>query len=402
MDIKSFINKKFLKDNKLYIFMACLTLLIIVTLAFMSIESKDSNGPGDDSVIMTINGYEIKNSLYRIMLLNEKDLFVYNNFDFESEEEAPEETVESDGIEEIEYNEKVKEFLEGEIDGAKVFDLIRQDTVNSLRKHVYLLQLAKEKGIELSESVIGSVEAEMIKDLKEQGELGDTGDYEEEDIENYFLNTYEVTKQQYLDFLLTQKLKDEVIRIEAKNYVIPDDVILLELGEEYEIKIIRHIDFIYKNDTEKSQKMDTANALLTRIRNGDDMKELVAQYSEDVEKSSNEGIYTLPSSEEQETLINEFEEHEKIFSWVENANKDDCEIINVLNGIYIFKCEDVKLDEEKSKYEKERLKEDRGEDLYEESLLELLKGDKYKPVFIEEVYGSYTRLPGNIMKESVG
>ena len=362
-----------------------LGLIVSVMMLFLVVGCKDGDSPGKTNapsgspentqsseinvtanVIMTINGYEISEDVYKLMLYEEAERF---RLETDPQEELDEE----------EYAEWYAGFFDTEIDGKSVVDIIKERTLTPLKEYAYFMKEVRNKGIVFDSSEIIDIETEEII------LLGD--EYNSDDPDEYFIYKYGVTKRQYLDFSISQRLIEAYLDREGPNQEIGNQQIeeYKELyGDYYAIKTLRSVFLSVKSETELNIKTVIANEVLAKIKQGVDIKALVAEYSED--DSSSEGLFVVSSEE------NDYP-HD-IIEWVMSAKIGDSGIVSSYDGIYIIKCEEVKFDENE-------IKKDIGREIIIDFVEIEINKSEYEPKFDMEVYSKYIKLPGDLMPEGL-
>ncbi len=109
-----------------------------------------------------------------------------------------------------------------------------------------------------------------------------------------------------------------------------------ENSERYDLVTVKHILFRTTNDNnedlseeEKQEKYTLAQEMVDRIKAGEDMAELAAEYTEDPGSVSTGGEYTFGRGE----MVPEFEE------WSYSANIGDIDIVETSFGYHVMRLE---------------------------------------------------------------
>ena len=322
------------------------------------------NNSGDGSVVMTINGFEIKESIYKIIMHEQAEELRRTH--------EPEEI--------IDYEEWFLNFFLNDIDGRNAFELVTEQTQVALREYAYLMKGAQVAGM--------SIASEDIADMKTEALLSIGDEYDPENPNEYFLAKYEVTREQYLDYFVSKKLGEEYIASEALKQDISQQALENEKNEYldyYSTKTMRAIFLAATTVEEVEVKMIKAQELLTQIKNGADMSGLVAEHSED--GSEGDGIFTV-SAENQEYPAT-------ILDWIGMSSVGESGIVVEYDGIYVLKYEAASFSEDADQRAKEKL----GGEMFIVKYTTEARTDEYKPVINEAVFNAITRLPGDLIPD---
>ena len=365
-------------SNLLKIF---LTLIVILSIAVLSgcNNGEPENTPadtgvenpgnvsGDDEIIMTVNGYSIRESIYKIML--------YDAAISLQQENEPDENLSDE-----EYSEWLLNFFFNELNGRMPFNIARDNVIDDIKKYVYLMQEVERTGIKLDDGERADMETGIIISLGDE--------YNPENPDEYFLYKYEVTKQQYMDYIFSLELIDRYIEEQSVKQEISEEKIdeYMELyGNYYSVYTIRSIFLSVSDESELATKMPIAEDLLKRIKDGENMINLVNEFSQD--GGNTDGIFTVSNSE------NEYPY--QILDWVYFSAEGDSGIVTAEDGIYILRCEDIAIADNAE----EEIKRIIGTEIIQENIQNVFEDSKYNPNINEELYNSYKKLPGDLMPE---
>ena len=183
---------------------------------------------------------------------------------------------------------------------GKTFDEIAKEAaIDSLsRLHISAL-IAKERGIELTEEEMTTIETRIDEYLLTKSEevLKEDG-ISLEDVKTIFVNNALGEK------LMNLELQDFIVNQEELTISLQSDASyqqILKYGYDGVLEQVQaqHILIANKNEdgTEKEGALELAQEVLAKVNAGDDFTELVATYSEDPGKVENDGIYTFYQGE---------------------------------------------------------------------------------------------------------
>lgn len=178
-----------------------------------------------------------------------------------------------------------------EINGVSLYELVKDATKESLVLSSLKLQKANEMGIELTED-----DLEYIKE------------YANSDIGNEICEFYEITPEQFMEIntesLIIDSLEKAVYSsLDHSNH----DHLDIEALVPVTMYDVRHILLADSglSDEEKEELKISAEALLERVKNGEDFATLATDYSDDTGSKENGGLY---EDVEKGEFVSEFEE----------------------------------------------------------------------------------------------
>lgn len=205
----------------------------------------------DKTVVLTLGGYNVTKDFYRYLFLNTKQFY--------------------DGGDET--------YWEG-----KDVSIITDDVLKSLKKTYAMFKLADEYKIELT-------------------------DEDDAYIDEYIAQSKEgMTDDEYLSSLdeayMTEELYRFVMEVQQLEYLVYSHIIndengILRFTDDDLTKAVKsdfvrasHILFTYKNDEEKTEAQKDAEAVLEKLKNGEDFEKLKEEYSDDPAlKGNSDGYY---------------------------------------------------------------------------------------------------------------
>ena len=242
-----------MKKIKKILSLALAALALLTTLSACS-GRKKGDPPvytSDKTVVLTLGGYNVTKDFYRYLFLNTKQFY--------------------DGGDET--------YWEG-----KDVSIITDDVLKSLKKTYAMFKLADEYKIELT-------------------------DEDDAYIDEYIAQSKEgMTDDEYLSSLdeayMTEELYRFVMEVQQLEYLVYSHIIndengILRFTDDDLTKAVKsdfvrasHILFTYKNDEEKTEAQKDAEAVLEKLKNGEDFEKLKEEYSDDPAlKGNSDGYY---------------------------------------------------------------------------------------------------------------
>lgn len=326
----------------------------------------------ENDVVMVINGMDITSDLFTIILYEAA-------FNFRNNIEIPE------GLSEEEYDDWVLNFWNKPIDGTMPLDIVKDLAIEDAKKYVCSKIKCKESGFEINDEERTDLETRIMQDIGIE--------YDPDNLDSYFKSTYGVTRDTYLKY----KVDNEIFFLNAveimKDIEIPEKQIedyYNNYKDYFSDRTVRSI-FLSLTDSSgnpveeslRQQKISLANELLIRIKNGEDMTDLVHVYSEDPDKEDNNGLFIIKNDS---VYVEEF------MDWALNANKGDVDIVESSIGLHIVKCEEI------GGYDgaKEEIIEHLRIKKYNEMVEEEIKREEYKPVINKSVFDEIKSVPGDL------
>ncbi len=139
-------------------------------------------------------------------------------------------------------------------------------------------------------------------------------------------------------------------------------------------------------DAQKQEKRKLAEDLLQRIQQGENMQELIRDYSDDSSSIDNEGLYTF-TFVEAEAL-----EYTEVFGeWAFGAGIGDLKMIESQYGFHIVRLEDKKGLKDKKEYIKSAIQAQKLNELYYKQVQEWVRDPQFNLVKNEKVLNRITR-----------
>lgn len=178
-----------------------------------------------------------------------------------------------------------------EINGVSLYELVKDATKDSLVLNSLKLQKANEMGIELTE-----------------GDLEYINEYADSDIGNEICEFYEISPEQFMEINTESLIMDELEKAvynsldhSTHNHLDIDALVPVTMYD------VRHILLADSglSDEEKEALKVSAEALLERVKNGEDFAVLATEYSDDTGSKENGGLY---EDVEEGEFVSEFEE----------------------------------------------------------------------------------------------
>lgn len=355
----------------------CVIMSIMLVFSFVACDDGDTKGNEEtqkpsDAVVMTIHGYDITKSVYTIMLYNAA---VELKMNAEPEEDLTGE----------EYDAWFFNFYNIEIDGKMPFDIVRENVLDDLKEYAYYMQAVEAAGLSMSDADKNDIETNLL--------ISAGDDYDAANPDDYFVYTYGVTKDQYVEYMASQSLIDSYIRTEAaKERVSPEDVsaYLENYRPYYTVWSIQNLYLAATTEDEFTAKDGLGEQLAQRIRDGEDMQSLIAQYSED--GSNGNGMFTVSKDESEYPA--------SILEWVYTAEVNQVGVVRAEDGVYVLKCVTMELEADAN----DEVQLVLGTEQLQARVDAACQSSDYTPVLNDTVYHSFTKLPGDLMmgEDAVG
>ncbi len=348
-------------------------LAVVMLLSFVACDDGGAVDGGETpkpqenggTAVMTIHGYEISESVYTIMLYNAA---VELKMEAEPEEEMTDE----------EYQEWFFNFYNIEIDGKMPFEIARENVLDDLREYAYYMQAVQAAGLTMSEADRNDIETNVLITVGEE--------YDPENPDDYFIYTCGVTKDQYVDYLVNLALIDIYINDMATKETISQDAIDTYLDtyrSHYMVWSVQNIYLEASTEDAFTTKQALGESLAQRIENGEDMANLVKQYSED--GGEGDGIFTVSKDE--------WNYPYSILDWVYASAVGDVGVVRAEDGIYVLKCVTMDVEADATTEIQYVL----GVEQLRERVTTTCQGEDYAPQLNASVYNAFTKLPGDLM-----
>ncbi len=267
--------------------------LIITISAFTGCSGRKEGYPPvwtpDKRVVMTVGVYNVTYDFYRYLFLNTKDFFDNGDESFWQKEENN-------------------------------VDLVKDYVFDSIKDTYGMFTLADKYDITLSDDDKANIES-YIESSKE----GMTDEEFEKSLEEAYM-----TKELYKFVLEVQQLEYlvyEHIINESSGILKFDDTSLMKAIDEDFVRAT-HILLTFKNEEESNTKLETANQILKKLKNGEDFETLKEQYSEDTDLKNNTDGYYFTHGE----FENEFE-----YAAFELKEGEISEVVTTEVGYHIIK-----------------------------------------------------------------
>lgn len=222
-------------------------------------------------------------------------------------------------------------FWRAAVGASTRLELLKEQVVKDITDRKIALILAKESGFTLTtqeEDEQNAVFENMKRQYKDSGS----------DIDDYLVSTYGISFRMYRAIAGEKKIADTFKASFLNETSILDDEVLAyyeENKEKYHIVTMQHILLFTVDATNtplssdaRNEKTELAKSLLQRLVDGENMDELVLEYSEDNTKTSNFGYYDIKAGAGfTEALEN----------WALNSHQGDIDMIDTAYGIHIVR-----------------------------------------------------------------
>ena len=136
------------------------------------------------------------------------------------------------------------------------------------------------------------------------------------------------------------------------------------------------------NEKQKTEKMKLAEELLERIENGEDMAALAREYSDDPGSKDTGGVYTFKYSE---PYAQEFKD------WAFTAEPGETGIVETRFGYHIMRLEDRSTFEDKKELARSKLKANKLNEYYQNTVKEWLNDPGFNLVKNEKTLNRITK-----------
>lgn len=210
-------------------------------------------------------------------------------------------------------------------------DLVKNATLDNLKEMKVQIIKADELGISLTDEDKDELE-QRISQLREEI-IAQTGSIEQAN--EYFKNAYRITIDEYKSILEELRLVYKFINIQKDEIEVQEEELkdfYNKNRDEFDSVTVRHILISTESLTEeeKEEARNTADMLLYRVNSGEDMEELVTEYSQDPGKIQNNGIYEV---EARSNFVPEFKQ------WALENKVDATEIVETEFGYHVMRVE---------------------------------------------------------------
>lgn len=257
-----------------------LAMMMIATIAASSFVGCSSaaelegtqNVQVSDAIVATVNGVEVKESLYRAYLWSAQQYF---------------EQISGPSIWDI------------DLEGVKTQDIAKERALESITLSVVTENKAKEMGIELTKEEIDFAKEGAKNFAEVNGEILVNHQFSQADVEKLLIETG-----------LSNKLQTQLM----ENYVPADEEVQKFVEENkamFETVTAKHVLIKTVDDMNQplpdatiQEKKALAEDILQRAKDGEDMSELAKEYTEDPGSLETGGEYTFGRGE----MVEEFEQ----------------------------------------------------------------------------------------------
>ncbi len=275
----------------------------------------------------------------------------------------------------------IKDFWESPVDGEDPVTIVMNQALENAKEFKIQLIKAEQEKFRLSESERKEIQEyldELLKDKEYvqfvKNELGLTsGQYKDIFLKSQTIQSFSQ------DFMQKNRNAVEVSDEEVKAYYV-------ENSESFDDVTVRHLLIQTNQDgltaEQKKEKKSLAEDLLKRIQQGEDMVELIAQYSEDPSHTENEGVYTFTYTESYAQAFKD---------WAFQAEIGDLGLIETEFGYHIMRLEDKSTYDEKKELIKSNLKAKKLNEFYNSQVVEWTKEPAFNLIKNENVLYKITQ-----------
>ena len=364
--------KKLIRTKRETMIIRAVIALVIVAAAFLAWYLVDSR-----SYVASVAGHRIKKYEYEFFLRQQV---------LKSEQDW--------GISGKSDEEKKQYWLKTE-GGQNPWEAAKNETLNATKKYMIQLIKAKEMGITVDSNVRNEV---MQTLLIYQQQLG----LSDNDFVLWVQQSTGVTLDQYRKILenttVNDRFRTEYIRQNYKPAEITEDEIRAEYEKnpkQYDSADISYVWFSKydeENVTTLSQeeidkKMETARTVLEKIRNGEDMDELIETYTEEESGDSElpRGKLTVSG-----TTYLQFPYHWELFDFALEGKTGDSDIVETETDIFVVRIDKhTELDDVRDTV-KSNLETARENEWYNSELEKWSSDTRFNIIKNDAVYDSIT------------
>lgn len=263
----------------------------------------------------------------------------------------------------------------------------------------YSIQLikAKEAGFKTDSAIKNQVYSLMAS---MQGQMSN------KQFNQYIRGTYNVSPAQlqkiWENYSVIEKFKDDYLEKNYKQEELSEQEIKARYDEDpkkFDTVDVSYIslykydeDFNTLSEDEINEKMKTAEEVLRLIEEGQNMDELIAKYSEDVEEDDSDN--TGEKSEEETTAPGkstlQYSEGNELSEWAFDHQPGEAGIVDTEYVIYVLKVDDRTEYTEVRDKVKTTMENEAKEKFYEEVLNEWSLEPRYNIIKNDKVYDSIT------------
>lgn len=166
--------------------------------------------------------------------------------------------------------------ISSKVDGHKVSDIAKENAINSIAMAIMANNKAAALGITLSEEQVRLIERDAQIFMNNNGEVAKANNFKKQDV---------------IELLTALEIVVDVQNAIAEEYTPPAEEIATKVERNlgaYQTVTVKHI-LLAKTDKDgnelsdkiKAEKLSLAKNLLQRVKDGEDIGRLAAQYSED-------------------------------------------------------------------------------------------------------------------------
>lgn len=286
-------------------------------------------------------------------------------------------------------SDEIKEFWTKTTDGQNPWEEAKRDALDASKEYMVQLIKAKEAGFTVNTQIKNEA-ANILATYKSS--------MTDNQFESYVQYSFNVSARDLSriteNLLVIDDFRESYLK---KNYQ-PAEISDEELKAYYEkdIKVFDKVDISYisfaklgengiLSDEELEKKRKDAEALLERVKQGEDMDKLIAEYTEDTVPEDSDtplGKATLTYSEG--TLV------QNLIDWAFNNKPGDSDIVETDFVIYVVKIDKRTSFEDVKANVKATMEDEAMDKFYEEALQSWSLEPKYNIVKNERVYESFT------------
>ncbi|NLX63725.1 MAG: hypothetical protein GX022_02945 [Clostridiaceae bacterium] len=353
------------REKKITRLIVTVILVIAAILVYYLIDS--------GSYVATVNGYRISKPLYQFLLHQQMSATEYE--------------------EGLTTQEEKDKFWTTIADGQDPYETAKREALNYSKEFMIQYIKAQESGIKIDAATKQQVES-IISSLRSQF------------TDKQFKETYKVTPSElqriYEMFSVIDKFKTKYIEENFKPEDYTDEQLKAEYDKEpklYDSADIGYITLSKRNENgellsevEIEKKKLKAQEALSKIKNGEPIDNVIAEYTEDKPTSSetdtnNNSLGKASVKYSQDSMFQYYLEWD-LLEWVFDNKPGDADIVETDYHIYVVKIEDRTGFEDVKETVKDSMVKNASEEFYNSALESWGLESKYNIIKNERVYDS--------------
>jgi len=298
-----------IKRSKLVIGIAAV--VIIAVIAVMTF-TRDR-----EVIVARSNGINVSEDYVKILMMESAIAFKEAHYPNVSDEDYKNMTDEEKAV----YWGIIDNFWETPVNGKMPLDILKEETLIRIKVHAYFKIACREKNFSMSELQIQGINADLEARFKEVDILKLVG----------------VEKKKYFEFMQDNETFGKYSEIEATKFAV-DETEIKEYFEgnrkEYSKIIVKTIFLKDKEGEDEKEKEALAYLIKDKMINGENVDELIEEYSE--EKGNNNGEFIVIKSS---TIGEIFGEN--YLTRVIESDENSIEVVKTAKGYCINKTMSV-------------------------------------------------------------